>query len=67
MTTQDGDNVNNMLIVPDAELSLEDTQARHRIRNGGDLTDDERERIKKILVNMPVNKHSTSAPANLHP
>lgn len=67
MTIQDGDNVNNVLIVPDAELSPEDTQARHRIRNGGDLTDDEREKITNILLSMPVNKHSTAAPANLDP
>jgi hypothetical protein len=67
MTTLDGDNVNNVLIVPDAELSPEDAQARHRIRQGGDLTDSEREKIQKILLSMPVNKHSTSAPANLSP
>lgn len=67
MTTQDGDNINNMLIVPDAELGPMETQARHRIRSGGDLTDDEREKIQKILLDMPVDKHSTSAPANLEP
>lgn len=67
MTIRDGENVNNMLIVPDADLGPEDTKARHRIRNGGDLTDEERRKIQDILLHMPVNKHSTSAPANLEP
>lgn len=67
MTTIDGENVNNMLIVPDAELGAEAAAARHRIRNGGDLTDDERAQIRKILMKMDANPYSTSAPANLQP
>jgi protein-tyrosine phosphatase len=67
MTTFDGENVNNMLLVPDAELGAEAAAARHRIRNGGDLTDDERAKIRSMLVNMDANPYSTSAPANLQP
>ena len=67
MTTIDGDNVNNMLVVPDANLGARAAAARHRIRDGGDLTDDERAQIREILMNMDANPYSTSAPANLKP
>ena len=67
MTTFDGENVNNMLLVPDAERGAEAAAARHRIRDGGDLTDDERAKIRSMLVKMDANPYSTSAPANLQP
>lgn len=67
MTTIDGDNVNNMLVVPDAELGAEAAHARHRIRTGGDLTDQERARVRDILMRMNTNPYTTSAPANLQP
>ena len=67
MTMVDGDNVNNMLLVPDADFGPEVAAARHRIRRGGDLTDDERTRVCDMLLSMEVNKYSTSAPANLSP
>ena len=67
MTMVDGDNVNNMLLVPDAELGPDAAAARHRIRTGGDLTDDERARICEMLLKMNVNPYSTSAPADLSP
>ena len=63
----DGDNVNNKLVVPDADLGPAAAAARHRIRTGGDLTDDERARICEMLLQMDANPYSTSAPANLNP
>jgi len=63
----DGDNVNNSLLVPDADLGPAAAAARHRIRTGGDLTDDERARICEMLLQMDVNPYSTSAPADLNP
>lgn len=67
MTMVDGSNVNNLLIVPDAELSREETEARQRIRSGGDLTADERSKIQDILLNLTADGASTSAPADLNP
>ena len=67
MTTVDGDNVNNLLIVPDADLGPEASRARDRIRQGGDLTTEERDKILQMLLQMPVDKHTTSAPADLRP
>lgn len=67
MTIVDGSNVNNVLIVPDAELSREETEARQRIRSGGDLTEDERAKIQDILLSLTVDGASTSAPADLNP
>lgn len=67
MTMVDGNNVNNLLIVPDADLSREETEARQRIRNGGDLTADERAKIQDILLSLTADGSSTSAPADLNP
>ena len=67
LTTVDGDNVNNLLIVPDADLGPEASRARNRIRHGGDLTAEERDKIMQMLLQMPVDKHTTSAPADLRP
>jgi len=67
MTIQDGDNVNNMLIVPEKNLGHDVASARERIRSGGDLTKEERETIQDVLMALSVDRQSTSAPADLSP
>ena len=66
LTMVDGDNLNNYIIVPDADMGKEAAAARRRIRSAdGDLTGDERETIRKALAEMRVDGDSCSAPADL--
>lgn len=67
LTMMDGDNVNNVLIVPEHNQSPDDAAIRQRIRGGGDLLPEEREKIQKILLSLDADRHSTSAPADLTP
>jgi len=63
LTTVDGDNVNNLIVVPDEDLGPEVAAARARIRApGGELTQGEYEAIRAKLGAMRVDDHSTSAP-----
>ena len=66
LTMVDGGNLNNYIIVPDADLGPEAAEARKRIRSpGGDLTKEEAEIIKAKLYSMVVDTHSTSAPTGV--
>lgn len=67
LTMVDGDNVNNVLIVPEYNQGPDDAATRQRIRSGGDLLPEEREKIQKMLLSLDADRHSTSAPADLTP
>lgn len=65
-TMIDGDNLNNYIVVPDAEAGPEVAAARARLRApGGDLTPDEAVTIRAKLAAMQVDPHSCSAPTGV--
>lgn len=67
LTRKDGDNINNIIIVPEHNLGPEVQEGRERLRHGGDLRDTERQHLIRILTSMRPSKSSTSAPADLSP
>lgn len=68
MTCIDGDNLNNKLVVPDADLGPDVAVSRARLRSpDGDLTPTEREKLVEILRGMTdVVGEDSSAPCDLH-
>lgn len=66
LTMVDGDNLNNYLVVPDAEAGAEVAAARARLRApGGDLTPEEAATIRAKLAVMQVDPLSCSAPTGV--